>query len=243
MKDEEKKVLSPADLAKARDEFRPDSDLPPDADAEERFNDFWKRNGGIVFGLIALVAVVITAHQGYGLWTKTSEARLEGAFAGLGTTEAKLSFADEHRSHPLAGLAFLEVADAAYARGEFLQAGNHYDAAIAPLTKAGSPLSSRARLGAALARLRQGEANGLFLLEEIARDPEAIEVIRAQAAYHHAVASWERSDFDAVRRSLDLLDTFAGAPNWRREGSRLAGQIPELEGRTAAAGTGLNLGL
>jgi len=229
MKDEEKKILSPADAAKARDEFRPDSDLPPDADAEERFNDFWKKNGGFIFGTIALIAVIITGFEGYKLLQNRAETKIQEAFAGLNDLEAKEAFAVEHPDHPLGGLAFLEVADAEYAEGDYLQAAQHYEAAVGPLTDAGSPMSSRARLGAALSAVRHGDESGVPLLQEIAQDPEVIESIRAQAAYHHAVASWEQGDIPAVRRSLDLLDSFSGASDWRAAGNRLASQIPELQ--------------
>ena len=47
-----KKQTPPIDL-------NPESDLPPDADMEERFNDFWKNNGTSVFGGIALGAVIV----------------------------------------------------------------------------------------------------------------------------------------------------------------------------------------
>lgn len=236
MKDEEKKILSPTDAAtKARDEFRPDSDLPPDADAEERFNDFWKKNGGVIFGAIAIVALVITGIEGYKFFKQRGEEKLQSEFAEVITTDEELNFATEHADKPLGGLAFLEIADEEYAAGNYLQASSHYDAAVAPLTASNSPLSARARLGAALSRLRHGDDTGLDMLDELARDPDAIEYIAAEAAYHHAVASWERGDLAAVRRSLDLLDGFSRARDWQASGDRLASQIPELQASSEAS--------
>lgn len=229
MKDEEKKILSPADAAKARESFDPNSDLPPDADAEERFNNFWKKNGTAVFGAMAFVALLITGIQGYGYIQTQNELKKQAEFGEATTPEAKLSFAVDHPGHALSGLAYIEIADAEYARGEFLQATNHYEAAIIPLTGAESPLAGRARLGAAISRIRHGDAAGVQQLEDIARDPSVIEMLRAQASYHHAVAAWKDGDIAAVRRSLDLLDSFANARDWQAAGIKLSMQIPALQ--------------
>ncbi|MFP4541995.1 MAG: hypothetical protein ACLFR7_10230 [Opitutales bacterium] len=230
MKDDEKKVPSPADAgARVRDESRPDSDLPPDADAEERFNDFWKRNGALVFGAIALLAVIVVGRQVLDLVAANREDQLQALYAqSTASRDALLDFAQSHDEHPLGGMAYLELADQTFTDGDFLQSSKYYDAAIAPLSEVQSPFAARARLGAGLARLRQGDATGAALLEDLALDAEVMENLRAEAAYHHAVASWEADDLEAVRRSLDLLDGFTNTPEWRRRGLELASQIPGL---------------
>lgn len=242
MKDEEKKIPAPADsTGKAHDPFRPDSDLPPDADAEERFNDFWKKNGVMIFGAIAVVAIVITGVQGFELLQERNQRKVQAVFAEANSNDARLTFAADHPDHPLAGVALLEVADAEYAAGDFLQAANHYQGAIEPLAEAQSPLAGRARLGAAMALLRQGDDEALLRLDDIARDAEVIETVRAQAAYHRAVVALERDDDAAARSALDLLGSFDAAPRWQADGERLAARLPARE-PSATASDGLTLG-
>lgn len=232
MKDEEKKVLTPADAAT---HLRPGSDLPPDADVEERFNEFWKKYGVFIFGAIGAIAVVVLVSQVFNLLQKQSEAGMQAAYQEATASDARIVFAQENAKHRLGGLAYLAAADAEFAEGAFLQAGSHYEAALAGLSD--SPLAGRARLGMAISRLRQGDASGLALLEDLARDASVLQVVRAEAAYHHAVATWERGDLQAAERSLTLLASFQDAPEWQRAGDRLADEIPGIdlhEGHTHA---------
>lgn len=222
MKDEEKKVISPAD---AGSRLRPESELPPDADVEERFNEFWKRNGIYIFGAIAAAAVAVLGYQIVQFFQNHRESGIQAAYSEVEGADGRISFAVSHQEHSLGGLAFLEAADEEYARGAYLEAASHYEAALKGLR--GTPLEGRARLGMAIARLRQGDGTGSALLEDLARDASVLEVIRAQAAYHHAVSAWQAGDAAAAERSLSLLGSLNGAPEWQLAGERLAQEIPE----------------
>ncbi len=222
MKDD-KKLPSPQD---ATPDFAPHSDLPPDADVEERFNDFWKRNGPAIFAVIAIIAVVVVGYQIYGYVQDRKAERLAETYATLESPEAKLDFANENPDSQLGGLAFLETADEAYAAGNFTDAATRYDAAIRGLAE--TPLSGRARLGAAMARLRQGDSTAPALLDQLARDAAVLAPIRGEAAYLLATKHWEEGNTEQVRRALDLLATIEGAGVWQQMGVQLESQIPEL---------------
>lgn len=231
MKDEEKKILSPSEAAaKATPtSFDLESDLPPDADIEDRFNDFWKKNGGFVFAGVALLAVIVVGSQSVGYLEDRGEQKLRAQYAQVTSSEARLEFAEKYNKHPLGGLAYLELADQSYRAESYLEAISYYDSATEVLGDDNSILANRARLGCGMAHLQAGDSLGLEKLEDLANDPDAIEVIRAEAAYQHAFAAWEASDLDAARRSLDLLGTFTAAPEWQALGFDLRSMMPPAE--------------
>lgn len=222
MKDDQK-LPSPQDTAPNQ---AVQSELPPDADVEERFNDFWKRYGPSIFAVIALVAVLTVGYEIYGYMQERKTERLANTYAELESSADKLEFAQAHGKTALGGLAYLELADEAYAAANFTDATSRYQAANEALR--GTPLSGRARLGAAIAQLRQGDQTALALLDQLARDPSVLGSIRGEAAYLLATAYWEREDFDQIRRAIDLLATIEGAGVWQNMGFQLENQIPEL---------------
>lgn len=208
------------------------SELPPNADVEERFNDFWKRNGPSIFAVIAIVAVITVGYEIYGYIQARNAEKLSETFASLQSPEEKMDFATAHPNTELGGLAYLELADQAYAAGNFPDAATRYEAAVKALD--GTPIAGRARLGAAMAKLRLGDATAPALLDQIARDPAVLAPIRGEAAYLLATARWKTDNPEEVRRALDLLATIEGAGVWQSLGLQLESQIPEL----AASGTG-----
>tara|TARA_B110000438_G_scaffold277533_1_gene300250 strand:+ start:403 stop:1122 length:720 start_codon:yes stop_codon:yes gene_type:complete len=231
MKDEEKKILSPAEAAAQATptNFDLESDLPPDADIEDRFNDFWKKNGTFVFAIIALLAVIVVGSQSVGYIEDRGERKLRDQYAQISSNEARLEFAEKHDNHSLGGLAYLELADQSYRAESFLEASNYYDNAAEVLEESNSILANRSKLGSGMAYLRAGDSLGLERLEALANNPDAIEAIRAEAAFHHAYAAWEASNLDDAQRSLDLLGTFSTAPEWQALGNDLQSMMPAAE--------------
>lgn len=228
MKDEEKKILSPAEAAAkaTTTHFDLESDLPPDADIEDRFNDFWKKNGNFIFAVIALLAVIVVGTQSIGYLKERGENKLRGKYAQITSSDARLEFAENNSKHPLGGFAYLELADENYRAGSFLEASSYYDKAVRILAESNPILAHRARLGSGMAYLRAGDDLGLERLEDLANDADALETLRAEAAYHHAYGEWEANNPDAALRSLDLLSTFSRAPEWQALGYNLRALMP-----------------
>jgi len=215
----EKKIPAPLDL-------NPNSDLPPDADVEERFNDFWKQNGTFIFSLIGIVGLVVMGIQVKDYLSQRSTENRTAAYAEATGPAAKLIFAADNSNTKLGGIAYLETADQEYADGDFIQAANHYKSALEGL--ADTAFVGRARLGAALALHQNNDATAVNLLDQIAHDPNLLEVTRAEASYHLAVIYWEQKSFEDVRRSLDLIEALEAAGTWQSQANYLKSQIPEL---------------
>lgn len=190
----------------------PDSELPPDADVEERFNDFWKNNGSGIFGGIAVGAVVVLGIQTFSYLGERKEAAISEAFAAADAIPAKVSFAEEHPDHQLGALARLQVADARFDEGDAAAAADLYAEASRGFDD--PTLRTRALLGQGMSLLLAGSAEaGASVLETVALDASALDHTRGEAAYHLAVHYWEAGELEKVRETLDIVLELQ-APFW-----------------------------
>jgi hypothetical protein len=138
-----------------------------------------------------------------------------------------LSFAQEHPTHTLAGLAHLQVAIDQYSKGEFLSASNNYRDAVDRLGE--SVLAERARLGHGIASVRAGEESiGVDILSALALDGGVLDGTRAEAAYNLAVVHWKNRDLEAVDQRLELIAGLENPGYWVNKADGLRGGIPEL---------------
>lgn len=206
----------------------PESDLPPDADIEEKFNDFWKRNGAAIFGGIALAAVAVTGYQTVQYLGDRREANIREAFSMADTIEERIAFAERNSGRDLAGFTWLELADSAFEANDYRTAWQRYDLAANDLPT-GSLLRQRARLGAAQARLMGGETEeALSALMTIASNPGYADSLRGEAGVTLAVAEWERGNYSAVREALDVVLALNNAGLWTFRANELQERIPQL---------------
>ena len=193
--------------------LNPDSDLPPDADMEERFNDFWKKNGVSVFGGIAVGAAIVIGIQLYQHLQQKKEDEIRAEFAAAATVEAKAAFASAHPDHQLAALAQLQIADSRYQEGEFEAAASLYADSAAVF--ADPTLVTRARLGQGISLLQAGTTDaGQAILEAVALDSSALDQTRGEAAYHLAVSYWEGGDKEKALETTEIVLQLDSAPFW-----------------------------
>jgi hypothetical protein len=192
--------------------LNPDSDLPPDADMEERFNDFWKKNGPGIFGGIAIGAVIVVGIQLFQYFGEKKEASIREAFAATDTIEEKIVFAGENPDHQLGALAQLQVADARYEEGAYGEAAAAY--AEAAKVFEDPTMATRALLGQGMSLLLSGSVeSGRALLEAVALDTTALDQTRGEAAYNLAVSYWEAGNLERVNEITDLILEL-DAPFW-----------------------------
>jgi len=196
-----KKVSQPPELPPG---MNPESDLPPDADLEERFNDFWKKNGTGIFGGIAIGAVVVVGIQLFQYLDVKKEEGIREAFAATESVASKLEFADEYPEHALAGLAHLQVADEQYASESFVDAAESYAAAARDFED--PTIISRALMGQGMSLLQSGNvASGQSVLEAVALDNSALKQTRGEAAFHLAISNWESGDLEGAQKAIDII--------------------------------------
>lgn len=193
--------------------LNPESDLPPDADVEERFNEFWKKNGASVFGGIAVGAVIVIGVQLFQHFGEQKEEAVREAFAAAATVEEKAQFAEANPDHQLAGLAHIQVADERYEAGAFAEAADLY--ANAAKVFADSTLVSRAVLGQGMSLLQNGELeSGRAVLKTVALDGGALDQIRGEAAYNLAISYWESGELESATEMTDVILQLDSAPFW-----------------------------
>lgn len=196
-KKEPEQPISPSGL-------NPESELPPDADLEERFNDFWKKNGAGIFGGIAVGAVAVVGIQLFQYFGEQKESAIREAFQAAQTVEAKEDFIAENPQHQLAALAELQLADARYEAQAFSEAADFYASAAKDFVD--PTLSSRALLGQGMSLIMAGELEaGRAVLESVSLDPSALDQTRAEAAYHLAVSYWEEGNLERVEEVTDRI--------------------------------------
>ncbi|MGA1205319.1 MAG: tetratricopeptide repeat protein [Opitutales bacterium] len=190
-----------------------ESDLPPDADVEERFNDFWKRNGASVFGGIAIGAVIVIGIQLFQYFDQKKEDAVREAFAAAGSVELKLQFVEENPNHQLAALAQLQIADGRYQAGEHKEAADLYGSS-AKVFEDGT-LVSRALLGQGMSLIQSGSLeSGRAVLKTIALDGSALDQTRGEAAYNLAISHLEAGDTESALEMIDVILQLDGAPFW-----------------------------
>ena len=216
-----------------------ESDLPPDADLEERFNDFWKKNGVGIFGGIAVGALIVVGIQLYQYMQEEKEDAIREAFAAAETIEAKASFAEAHPDHQLAALAELQIADARYDTGLYNQAADLYASAAQDFLD--PTLATRARLGQGVSLLQAGEMEaGRALLQSVALDNAALDQTRGEAAYHLAVSYWEAGEREEAVEATNIILQLDSASFWAFRANALrerlgAPEAPEVAEATEGA--------
>jgi len=202
-----------------------DSALPPGADAEERFNEFWRENGTSIFVSIAIGAVIVLGMQTWRYIGERREEATQKAFAAADSSEKLLSFAVDHKDHALAGAAYFNVANSEYAAGQYLQAGEHYNLAKDRL--AGSPFYERAALGAAMSEMLGGRTEqAVASLTAIMNTPDFLEITRAEAAFNLALHYVKVQDFKALATVCDLADSLDEKDMYAAMTRNMREQIP-----------------
>jgi len=186
-----------------------DAALPP----EERIKLWWEKNRGmLVFGA-ALILLVAIAYQGLRLYRQSYEAKVQDAWTAIESMEDRKSFAEAHEGHPLAGLAYLQLAEDAYLNADYPTAENYFRKAEEALAE--PVFKGKARIGFAVSAAREGDREtAIQALESLATDPEGLHSIRSEAAYHRAILALEEEDSDVLDQYFDLLTTLRYSQGW-----------------------------
>ena len=198
------------------------------SEIEDRILLLWKDYRNLIIGVVVVFFGIIIGYQSIGYVAERREAGVREAFRLETDAESRLAFAREHAGHPLAGLAYLEMAGTSYESGDFADAATHYEASIEPLGE--SPLSARAKLGYAMASIRSENVDsGERMLENLVEDGSQFDGIRAEAAYQLAILFWSREEFAEVMRHLERIEELERPGFWMTKAERLRTTVPELQ--------------
>lgn len=175
---------------------------------EEKLNQFWERNRRGLIILCAAIFVAILAKGGWDYLAAEKEEGIRKAYASAVTLNQKRSFAQTHAGHELAGVAWLQIADAAYAENKSDDALAAYQESAKILTD--GALSVRASLGLAMAQIQSGQAEaGKAALQKIADSVSAPKGFRTEATYHLASlahAAGDDAQFQQLAQQVMQID-------------------------------------
>ena len=192
---------------------------------EDKLHGFWKKNGTAVIALCALVLVGIIAKGGWEYLAAQKEADVEKNYAAATTPEKLKAFAAAHADHTLGAVAQLRLADDAYTAGKGAEAVTGYEQVVARL-KTG-PLATRARLGAAMAKIAAGKTtDGESALKSLASDTTQAKGVRVEAAYQLASLASEAGRADDVKKYSDLVVQIDPASPWMQRAMTLRSSLP-----------------
>jgi len=201
---------------------------------EEQLRAIWekKENRTAVFVGCAVVILMILGWYGYKALAAQRENEIESTYSAAVSPARLRAFAQEHQGHPLAGAAFLKLADDAYTAGSYAVAIDDYSRAAATLP--GTPFASRALLGKAVCQIRSDKVSeGMAALRQLAEDAARSQAVRCEAAYHVASLAFDAGNFDDVAKFTDLvMQVDAGGP-WAQRSMQLRLKVPVTPGQVA----------
>lgn len=199
---------------------------------EDRARLFWEKNAVLVTAALVVILLAIAGKGAWDYFATQREHSVEQAYAAASGKAQLQAFIAANPSHPLAGAAQLQLADEAYAAGNFGEAVTAYDAA-AGIFKTG-PFASRAKLGSAMAKLQGGRASeGEAALKAIAGDANEFKAFRAEADYHLASQAFANHDAAGVKTYTEQLMQVDPTSPWVQRTMRMRAET--MGGETPAA--------
>jgi hypothetical protein len=196
-------------------------------DLESWVITFWFANRKTILTSTALALLVVVGIQSYRIISARMEASTRRAYAEATTEEARKAFAESHKGHALSGAAYLILADEAYERGDFNQAGENYELAAGILDL--PALTYRADLGRAVAVIQSGlPSKGIPLLKDLGGDEAVPVAIRCEAYFHLASLAIEAEDFATASGYLDDIEELAPVGIWANRASSTRNTLPPI---------------
>ncbi|MDP0499468.1 MAG: tetratricopeptide repeat protein [Verrucomicrobiota bacterium JB022] len=206
----------------------PNRELPPDADVDEHFINFWKKQGPAFAFFFIVLGLGLIGIQTWNYLQARGEEKAKAAYQEALAAEdpaALLSFADAHAKSELGGLAYLNIAQREFEQADYTQAAAHYQKAVDALGD--SAFGQRARMSLAVTQLRNGnQAQGLAGLEDLAFDPNALEAVRAEAAIYLAGERWSQNNIKGARQMLLMVQQLPEARLWQGAAQGMLDQLP-----------------
>ncbi|HEU5077859.1 MAG TPA: tetratricopeptide repeat protein [Opitutaceae bacterium] len=206
---------------------------PAEPPFEETLRQFWQKNAKSIYAVCIVVLLAIIGRGGYEYYLRQQEAGVEAEFAAATSPEKMKSFIAEHPKHSLAGVASLNLADAAYANSNYTDAIVNYQRA-AEIFKTG-PFAGRARLGVAISKLNGGnKAEGEEALKQLANDNSQLKPVRSEAAYHAATLALEAGRTEDAAKFAELATTVDQTGIWAQRAMMLRATLPAPAASAAA---------
>ena len=205
------------------------------ASFEDRVFLFWNKYQNIIVGICIVAVLALIGWALIEFMQGRREAGIAAEYQEAVSTAEITAFAERNAPHPLAGAAFLEVADYHFENNDFSEAAQYYGKAgeILPPVVAG-----RAKIGQgiSLAQL-DDKAAALAHMERIAADTSLFRATRAEAYYYAATLAIELGQFDDARDFIGRIPELDDSQMWVSRSRSLEQALPETAPEEVAAET------
>lgn len=197
----------------------------PAAPAQPGFEDavhvFWEKNRRFILMACVAALLAIIGREGWAHYQANVEQDVRDAFSRAADRPEQLAtFAKAHEGHVLAAIAYLRIADQRYAAGDYRQALENYNKAVAGVKN--DALLGRARVGAAMSQLNSGDkAAAETSFKAISADAALTKGVRAEATYHLASLALEAGNTAEVTRLVGEIGKIDPAGVWSQRATSL----------------------
>ena len=197
-----------------------------DPGVEHNLHNFWTKNRGFIFIVCVIVLVGIITREGWQYFSTAREKSIQQDYAQVADKPDRLAaFAEANPGHPLAGIAYLQIADRKFEAGDFKEASNLYTKAASSLKN--EALLGRAKVGAAVSLINSGDmAGGEAALKTISSDSSLSKSTRAEASYHVASLASDAGRADDVRKYVDEVTKNDLGGSWAQRATLLLANLP-----------------
>jgi predicted negative regulator of RcsB-dependent stress response len=193
---------------------------------ETAIHAFWVKNrqGILVLCITALLAIIGT--QAWQYFAASREQGVQAEYAKIADQTSRLEgFANANSGHPLAGVAWLRLADEKFSAGDYKTAATDYQKAAGSLQNAA--LLGRARLGAAVSQLNGGDrAAGEAALKAVSVDTALDKGARAEAAYQLVSLAADAGKADEVKKLAEEVSRIDATSSWAQRATLLVTSSP-----------------
>lgn len=199
---------------------------------------FWIKNRGFILMLCVIVLLGIVGREGWQYFSSMREQSLQQDYAQISENPDKLvSFADANPGHPLAGVAYLQVADRKFEAADYAKATTYYTKAAGSLKN--EALAGRAKLGSAMCSINSGDiAGGEAALKAVGADQTISNAVRAEATYHLASLAVEAGKSEEVAKLVAEITKIDLSGPWAQRATMLLSNLqPGNKGAEMTAGS------
>ena len=173
---------------------------------EDRVALYWMENKSSVISSILFLIVAIALFNGFRMYGRYSEEKLQANYSSALNSKQLDSFAVANPNLAIGGFAALSVADAAFEEKDYSRASEFYKLAASSLQ--GNILAGRADLGLAFSAYQSEKEEGLEQLDSIASNALYSDSIKAEAVYHLAVDALNEGKVEVFDSLLAQISEF-----------------------------------
>jgi hypothetical protein len=207
---------------------------------EVTLHAFWNKNRGFILLLCGIILVGIIGREGWQYFSTMREKNLQEEYAQISDKPDRLAaFAETNSGHPLAGVAYLQIADRKFEAADFKEAVTFYTKAAGSLKN--ESLLGRAKLGSAISQVSSGDSTGgEAALKAISAEQTLPKAVRAEATYHLASLAYEAGKPDEVRKLVDDITKIDLGGPWSQRATMLLSNL-QAENKSASGAAGFSV--